>query len=1171
MALTQLSASGLGTTIDMGTPHVQIAKTWGNWIDMPYIQPLNASLVAAPSIGQATFIWRYGLIRHEDSTQQIWETPLNIAGYFVRIQLYVRDTTIVMWAGIIQDNEFVAFGSSSGNPAGDQKITAYTLDYCLDRIAIIGAWTTDGYINTCPPFNLRREWIPHPVGNKAATLDENNVPRFGSDKKLWTALDVINYLLAHYAEPAGLTITLGGQVDALTTWHYVWQLEGLSIRQALDKLIDRRRGLGWRINSDGNFLEIVIYTTIETDINFPETIVPEHTIGGITIPESISPAITIQGNGNQIDVWWNDALLVTDPVIATTESNRYDSIVVQGAKMMSTFTASTADGTLVPMWTEADEIEYQGIKQESGVYANTSDIVRGQDRWKQVYQLFSLRHDWDWKINGNIVAPAFNDAAYVDDTQTGNYYNDVNRPLQRITRLPKPFTAKGAFAGNIQYQEPQVFATPSPSGAVYPMPPNTRLPSGKSVIRGDLAGSLGGGIPSFSVTMADIAPAIEINAGIPHIMGMNHYDTTHSDSSQSPWYDWKTIIATLCIETDIRPTVKVDLGKNSPWLRTLLIEVPHAEFWWLTTDTITYQNPDLSLNLAGGFATRDDTEILRRVAALAKAWYGVVRTPVGWTEKSYLTEYSIGTMIVNASASIGNWMPINTVITAINYDFLAVTTHIQTGFGELDTAIVLDIPGMSDFASVGRAFHRQSTAIQEIRGRVASIPPKAVTNSTGVVMGQLTAISEEDGTFTVDLYESGTDNDAVSTQTIKGVYPEVANSKADTGSWGVVISAAGKKYFISASNLGSFFLADFFDRPDNGTMNGYWTGSVGSWIIASGVATPIVSGAVISHESLLDTKEYNISVVIGIEDKSTADSNGYIAATVQRTFTLKFGLDGIFQILATTWQAENPASVTAKVNALTAKNTAIADALTTKNTAIADALTTKNTAIAGLPSFDEFVSPRLHPLNTDATQFPQPITPNVRIQYSNGWLWNYNENTDAITEYSLLSTPINNAYNAAVTTANNNYNAAVTTANNAYTQAIANLTQATYINLSIKNNGSTAASVTNQVLKDPYTQEFNLNVAVSGATITVTAGDSVSISYDNITVNRICSAVSVSGIANKHWLKSIKLWKKDKTEPTQTGYGTYRADGFALYKDKYHTATKNSEGVITGYTYNPLA
>jgi hypothetical protein len=740
MALVQLTSSGFATTIDPGVPLVQIAKTWGDWQNMPYIQPLQASLVAAPSIGQATFLHRYGLIQHEDSNTPVWEPPLALAGYFVRVVLYIAQANVVLWTGIIQEQEYHAFGSSSGNPAGDQLITAYTLDWCLDRISIIGAWTTDGYINTCPQFNLRREWIPHPVGNKAAALDANGLPQFGPDKQQWTALDVLTYLMAHYAAPAGLNISIGGQPDALTGWHYVWPLEGLTLRQALDKLIDRRRGLGWWMYSDGDTIVIMIYTTIERDV----------TVGDVTLP----------GNMNQISYSWNDAILVDNPVISTTESNRYDSIVVQGARMMSTFTVGTADGTLVPMWTDADETLYKNIKQESGAYAMTSDMVRGQDRWKHVYQLFGIRADWDWMIKDYPVAPRFDNNAYViEDNSSGDTYNDISRPFQRVTRLQRPYTAKGPFAGNIQYMEPQVFATPSPSGGKYPLPPDTTLPSGQSVIRGDLAGYVN--VPPFSVTMADIAPAIEINAGLPHIMGANHYlnadGTIPGDSQQIAWYDWKTILATLCIETDVRPTVKVGLGSSSPWLRTLHVEVPHAEFWWLVPGTIVYQNPDLSLNIAGGYATRDDTEILRQVAALAKAWYGVVRTPVSWSEKYYITDLAPGKLITAASASVGGWVPINTVISAVVWDFQAVTTHIQTGFGELDASIVLDIPGMSDFASVGRAFNRLTADMQQTKSQISNIPNRVppVTSSSPLTLAQVNA-HNDDGTVNVDLYANGT-------------------------------------------------------------------------------------------------------------------------------------------------------------------------------------------------------------------------------------------------------------------------------------------------------------------------------------------------------------------------------------------------------------------------------
>ena len=1211
MAIIQIYNDGnFGPTIDPGVPLVQIAASWGDWVDMPYIQPLQASLMAAPSMGQATFLHRYGLIQHEDANTPVWVQPLALAGYFIRILLYIGTTNVTMWVGIVGEQEYKPFGSSTGNPAGDQIITAYTLDYCLDRIAIIGAYTVDGYINTCPQFNLRRDWIPHPVGNKSAFLDENGVPQFGPDKEQWTARDVLDYLLAHYAEPAGMSVFIGGLPAALDSWHYVWPLEGLTLRQAFDKLIDRRRGLGWWMRSDGVVIELVIYTTIESDINFPAQYTPDITIGavngvgGVTIPGKNIPAITIPGNANQITYSWDTAILVDNPIIATTESNRYDSIIVQGARMMSTFTIGTADGTLTPMWTPEDEAQYAGIAQSDTTYTMTSDMVRAQDRWKHIYQLFGIRADWNWMINGYPVAPQFDNNAYIiQNNQSGPVYNDINRPFQRITRLPRPYTAFGPFAGNVQYMEPQVFATPAPSNATYPLPPNTTLPSGQSVIRGDLAGYVGGNVPPFSVTMSDIAPAIEINAGLPHIMGAADYPSG-TDTQQQPWYDWRTIMATLCIETDIRPTVRVDMQPDSPCFRTLHIEVPHAEFWWLTPGTIVYQNPDLSLNIAGGYSTRDDTEILRQVAALAKAWYGVRRTPISWSEKNYLLGLSPGQMIVSASSSNGAWVDVNTVITAVTWDFQTMTSHVMTGYGELDASIVLDIPGMSDFASVGRAFNTIKADMQQTKSQVASIPnriPPVTNNGNSVVLAQVTAVNA-DGTVNADLYENGTfdatGNQLSLTESVietfnsdntvnkPGVIPEYFSAPPSVGSWLAVIKANGNWYTINAptpaagTGIAADFFVDMFDRADSGVLNGNWSGILNAYDIVSGAMKYVLAGTVISAASV-NNKNYTAKIALtsknsssilevlstrAFYDNSGPSSDGFPAYlyTVNTNATnptststlFRFGDGNLFTLEVFLW--EDADSFVAMDNALLAYYQAMAPAIRDYEYARNGSSDTNyynsfNTAIAVANSV---ASSTASPGKGDAfwTSFRS---------------WNSGAMSIAVNDFGLTTVGGGTGYLGTAVAARG-------AAMAAYNSAISALGIATYCTLRLATHLVTCGTVINQCVANPKATNFDLNTAVSGNTINVSLG-SASITYTDVSVSRNFSTLSIANDPAAFptaQINAIKIYRGDMPEPPdQSGYGKYipTANVKTQYKDKYHTPNKDSKGVITGYTYNPNA
>ena len=145
--------------------------------------------------------------------------------------------------------------------------------------------------------------------------------------------------------------------------------------------------------------------------------------------------------------------------------------------------------------------------------------------------------------------------------------------------------------------------------------------------------------------------------------------------------------------------------------------------------------------------------------------------------------------------------------------------------------------------------------------------------------------------------------------------------------------------------------------------------------------------------------------------------------------------------------------------------------------------------------------------------------------------------------------------------------------------------------------------------------EVQLKITVSGNTITATGNDA-SISYSDASVIKPCKQIGLT-IDSTSPVASIKAYRSDISEPTESGYGkaytTRQADIEAanqkaddalskltggvndeklrndietarnkainkanlmpeiLYQDKYHTPIKDADGNLTGYTYNPNA
>ena len=88
-----------------------------------------------------------------------------------------------------------------------------------------------------------------------------------------------------------------------------------------------------------------------------------------------------------------------------------------------------------------------------------------------------------------------------------------------------------------------------------------------------------------------------------------------------------------------------------------------------------YQGPDV---------TRDDTDQLRAVAALALAVYGKQRRGIRLTEQGVWASVPLGGMV--GAVTLGQFtVAVNAVATKISWDFVRQTTTTETGYVDLDT------------------------------------------------------------------------------------------------------------------------------------------------------------------------------------------------------------------------------------------------------------------------------------------------------------------------------------------------------------------------------------------------------------------------------------------------------------------------------------------------------
>lgn len=677
MPAVQITGTAQPTLVAAPIVRVDVRASWtADWVEAPYLQPTVATLAASPSVSSAQFLYRYGTIRREDGVDFAHYGPLHLANHYVRITAYLGATWQVIWMGVIQDTQFSVFGGETA--AGDESLTAYGFEHLLDRAAVEGALTDDGEIGWCPPFNERPGWGAGLLGNKSATA-----ARFSTDGDLWSNADIIDYLVTRYA-PSAIPWSYSGLTGALADLYGVYSLEGLTLKQCLDKLIDRRRGLGWTIRYGTGAPVIHVFSILDTAAAVGDVIMP--------------------ANSEQITIDVRYGILIGDVVLATSQAAAYDSVLVQGSRAKVAFTSSVASGSLETAWSLSAEAAY---KAAGGGEAAERDAVRTGTQFESVYQHFRLPDGWSWTDYAGVDATvAFDDLAQFDTQHTGPRWNN-RRPFLRYLPIPDPVN-DGEMLRPLAFLE--VDGTP---------------------YQADRLGQLGK--PACSVSLLDGCPGISLSAGINHVLAAGHLDAETDMSATAPVYDYGTLVATVAIETDARPAVRVAVSAlAADFARTLVLDVPDAHYWYVVPGTVIGCENGTYSRHAGG-VTRDDTAKLRQIAAMAAAWYGRQRASLRFNEKLISPQYAPGMLVTDVTSGTGI-APVGTVITQVSFDFQKFTTSVSTAFGELDFAVVLDIPGMSDFRSVGRAFNRLADDVREVKRHLGRMPvreaPGAVAPTT---------------------------------------------------------------------------------------------------------------------------------------------------------------------------------------------------------------------------------------------------------------------------------------------------------------------------------------------------------------------------------------------------------------------------------------------------------
>jgi hypothetical protein len=673
-------------------------QRWADaWQTLPGCYPVRCLRGCAPIEQSADFIFEYGDIKRENATTFSVEAPIDLRDWYVKIELYdPADSSVnkAHWYGVVVSVTKSDQGGITATPTGTQTIQAAGLEHLLDRVKIANAkaatYTDD---LDAPPLTVDIEWTPsfnvrykrgHRIkGNRSSQPGEDGYYLISSNYKdeVWNNQQIADYLL-HYFAPEAFPWKLAGQHEALTELEEVHKSDGQkSLWDWLNILIDRRRGLGFWLNVNPNDeqagVEIVVFTLTNTPI----------TVGPRTLPANDQQiTFTIPGTLPE------DHLV--EPIQFTkTTAAVYDVVEARGERMMIAMSASSTPG-------EPDDFLFEhGSFLEKLNYHTATDAERSADKYENIWSQYGAHHRLGIETVNRIFGFACGEAPRLVCDFDGNVETRADEVYGEsfIFERTLPFRKRHNYVAS----PPQPDDADKPNMEMRPIMVFVKLPidvpDGGQWRLVDRLSEGGTGLPNCHVRTWDVLPGFTISCSPPHLFGNDGFWPKDAKGaflnvSTPPRLDPRQVGATFAWRGDKRLKVvrKIDQAFETEAERRLIIEVPGAEYWYaLRATVVDVEGGNLFRIHPDNRVLRDDSDILRGIAAFAQAWYQVQRQTVRITLKKVDNFAVLGSLLTTISGQYNE--SVNTVISSVETDFRSSTMEYQTGWGEFDV-----IGGMLD-------------------------------------------------------------------------------------------------------------------------------------------------------------------------------------------------------------------------------------------------------------------------------------------------------------------------------------------------------------------------------------------------------------------------------------------------------------------------------------------
>ncbi len=624
-----------------------------DWEWVPFLEPVHCEYKTAPSLSTAQFEWTVGEVKQIGATTFPEYDLLNLADYFVGISVINSFTDWTAWVGLIQSETLIEPSVDQGITTMRQVFGAVGLEYLLQRRRIIGSYVDgDILIDRNMVFNERHGRGASVIGNRSTNKGARGAYTFSTDGKVWTNWQIIEHIMEFY-QPPNIPFPIYGAWFALDQIVDVHDLTGLTVYDALNRLIDRRRGFAWNVLASFISVQITISTQLSEPIRLGEVEVPAN---------SWQRDIDLTG------------LIDVKTKMSSNRAHLVDTIIARGQRIKCCGTIAFLNSTLTEGWSSGNQTTYESLTDEE----------RRSDALERVYRHYKIPAAWNWELANlfdagtEYMSPAALTDGTVDHTANGAVWNSDHRFESFI-----PFEMTGGISGEdeVQFRRPFVLVEDPDTADEYHYIENLDELEFKSA--------------SVGIADRELTLIIRPAGAPPHVLGLNDFvDTEPTD--HDPEVDYTSMIATVFFAGDSHLKVEVSIPANdlAGLGKTLYIDVPHAEYWFAAKGTVedVDENKALVYRESGDPAAvqletiRDDGLLLRTAALGAMAWYSQQRNTIEWEIAGLSPQMFPGVLVRLAASSAHTYDQVGTTVTSWRLDFgEEIKTTVKTGFAELDT------------------------------------------------------------------------------------------------------------------------------------------------------------------------------------------------------------------------------------------------------------------------------------------------------------------------------------------------------------------------------------------------------------------------------------------------------------------------------------------------------